>query len=136
MRNQDGSLWAFGFDGGGQLGDGGNTNRNAPFQLREGGVAAVSAGELHSLLLAQDDTVWAFGYNDSGRLGTGDALDQHAPRQVASGVAQIAAGGSHTLLLGHDGSVRAAGSNGSGQIGLGPGVREARNFTTLVLPGK
>src|SRR3546814_18102562 len=68
MLKTDGSLWMVGFDGGGQLGDGGNINRKPPFPLRSG-ICAISAGSFHSLILDEHAKLWAFGYNGSGQPG-------------------------------------------------------------------
>src|SRR3546814_4163626 len=76
------SLWMVVFDGGGQLGDGGNINRKTPFPLRSG-ICAISAGSFHSLILDETAKLWAFGYNGSGQLGSGDTPDLREPQHVA-----------------------------------------------------
>src|SRR3546814_7789285 len=82
MLKTDGSLWMVGFDGGGQLGDGGNINRKTPFPLRSG-ICAISAGSFHSLILDETAKLWAFGYNGSGQLGSGDTPDLSSYARVA-----------------------------------------------------
>ena len=66
----DGTVWAWGYNGRGELGDGTTTQRSSPV-LVSGltGVMAVEAGEFHSLAIKSDGTVWAWGYNGDGELG-------------------------------------------------------------------
>lgn len=119
----DGSLWAWGNNQYGQLGNNSTVSRSGPVQtaiLSE--VAAVAAGVRYSLALKQDGTVWAWGQNDKGELGDGTVQARHVPVQVAglSGMTRIAgAVGYHALGLKDDGTVRAWGLNESGQLGDG-----------------
>ena len=70
----DGTVWAWGRNYYGQLGDGSTTNRLTPVQVSGlTGVIAL-AGQNHSLALKSDDTVWACGDNASGQLGNGTQL--------------------------------------------------------------
>jgi alpha-tubulin suppressor-like RCC1 family protein len=112
----DGTVWTWGINTFGQLGDGTKRNfRVLPMQV-EGisGVVAVSAGNWHSVALKADGTVWAWGDNQSGQIGDGSAfLNRAAPVQVAglSGITHIACGETYTIALKNDGTVWAWGSN-------------------------
>ena len=65
----DGTVWSWGRNNFGQLGDNTNTNRLLPVQVQGlSGVSAISAGYYHSLALKNDGTVWAWGYNSYGQL--------------------------------------------------------------------
>lgn len=114
----DGSLWACGQNGYGQLGDGSKINR-ATLALVMQGVAAVAPGTYHTLILKTDGTVWATGRNISGYLGDGTTKDRLTPVHVMTGAVAIAAGAAHSLFLKTDGTLWATGWNKFGQLGSG-----------------
>lgn len=76
----DGTLWAWGKNDVGQLGDGGTANRYIPVQL---GTAtnwdSVSCGYQHSVALRTDGSLWSWGTNDFGQLGNGGTTAVAAP---------------------------------------------------------
>ena len=122
---EDGSVWAWGGNAWGELGDGSSgvdAHREVPVQVVGlTNVRSVAAGGFHSLAVREDGTVWAWGKNDSGQLGDGSTVDRSSPVQVAglANVRSVAAGGRHSLALLEDGSVWAWGDNGFGQLGDG-----------------
>lgn len=121
LRN-DGTVWAWGYNVGGELGDGTNTNRNTPVQVRDlTGITAISAGELHTLALKNDGTVWAWGKNYYGQFGDGTTTNSNTPVQISglTDVRTISAGAFNTIALKNDGTVWAWGLNSSGQLGNG-----------------
>ncbi|WP_295578492.1 hypothetical protein [uncultured Lamprocystis sp.] len=87
----DDSLWAWGYNAYGQLGDGTTDDRSTPVQVLTG-VAAVAAGWFHSLALKTDGSLWASGGNWNGQLGDGTTTERHTPVRVLTGVAALAAG--------------------------------------------
>jgi alpha-tubulin suppressor-like RCC1 family protein len=106
----DGSLWAWGWNQHGQLGDGTTTNRTAPVHVSGlTNVVAATGGTVFTVALTGDGAVWRWGHG------------QKTPVQVAglTGVTAIAAGAAHALALKADGTVWAAGANESGQLGIG-----------------
>jgi alpha-tubulin suppressor-like RCC1 family protein len=116
----DGTLWAWGYNISGQVGDGTQTNRNSPVQVGTAtNWAAVACGGAHTVALKNDGTLWAWG--TSSALGDGSGLPRSSPVQVgnASDWATVAAGFSHTVAVKSDGTLWAWGSNGAGQVGDG-----------------
>lgn len=114
----DGSLWAYGYNGQGQLGTGDNTSRRSPIQVASG-VAQIAAGSNHSLFVKTDGTLWAMGNNGEGMLGRGNTTSSNVPVQIDSGVANVSAGDGHSLYVKTNGTVWAMGRNNYGQLGNG-----------------
>jgi alpha-tubulin suppressor-like RCC1 family protein len=118
----NGSAWAWGSNGQGQLGDGTATSRRSPVSVVGGfsNWTAVSAGRYHSLGTRADGTVWAWGLNGQGRLGDGTITARSSPVSVVGGFADwtgISAGLSHSLGTRADGSAWAWGLNTFGRLG-------------------
>jgi alpha-tubulin suppressor-like RCC1 family protein len=125
VRKIDGTVWACGNNGYGELGDGTTTNRSTPVQVSGlTGIIAVAGGSYHSLFLKKDGTVWACGWNNTGQLGDGTFIDRSTPVQVngLTGIIAIAAeygGNGHSMFLKNDGTLWVCGSNNQGQLGDG-----------------
>ncbi|MFN3532324.1 MAG: carboxypeptidase regulatory-like domain-containing protein [Candidatus Brocadia sp.] len=125
----DGTVWAWGQNDFGQLGNGTTSDSTIPVQVLSvpgktdnfSGATAITGGWSYSVALKSDSTVWAWGRNDFGQLGNGTTSDSTVPVQVSnlSGVLAIAGGGFHSLGLKSDGTVWAWGDNSYGQLGNG-----------------
>jgi alpha-tubulin suppressor-like RCC1 family protein len=128
----DGTVWAWGYNYDGELGNGVATTTGCkcvptPAQVPGlAGVMAIAGGDHHSLALKSDGTVWAWGYNYDGELGNGAATTTGCrcvptPTQVPglAGVTAIAGGAYHSLALKSDGTVWAWGYNYDGELGNG-----------------
>jgi len=121
----DGTVWAWGDNGYGQIGDGTQVQRLSAVAVSGlSGVIAISSRYNHTVALKADGTVWTWGQNSRGQLGDGTTTQRLAPVQVQglSDVTSIAAGAEHTLALKRDGTVWAWGNNSSGQLGDGTGT--------------
>jgi alpha-tubulin suppressor-like RCC1 family protein len=79
----DGTVWTWGFNDHGQLGDGTTTNRATPVQVASlSGVKAIAAAMWHTVALKSDGTIWAWGDNQYGELGDGTTTGSLTPVQV------------------------------------------------------
>jgi alpha-tubulin suppressor-like RCC1 family protein len=118
----DGTLWAWGYNYYGQLGNGTTNNISSPVQI---GVAtnwaSVSNGDLNSFAIKSDGTLWAWGYNSYGALGDGTTTHRYAPVQIGTGSnwASVSSGGYHLLAIKNDGTLWTCGNNWFGQLGDG-----------------
>jgi alpha-tubulin suppressor-like RCC1 family protein len=135
---QDGTLWAWGDNCSGQLGDGTATARKRPVQvLGVYSAWAIAAGASHGLAITGDG-VMAWGANAKGQLGDGTTTTRKTPVLIPEtyNVSAIAAGGSHSLAwvwVGDAGELQAWGNNSDGQ--LGDGTTTTRK-TPIVVPGQ
>lgn len=128
----DGTVWSWGSNWYGQVGDGSTTQRLTPVQVPGlSQVLAISAGRGHSLALRADGAVFAWGNGSSGQLGLGSVASSSVPvatSRLGRGVVAIAAGAEHSLALRTDGGVAGQlwrwGRNASGE--LGDGTQTAR----------
>ncbi|MFH1004742.1 MAG: T9SS type A sorting domain-containing protein [Bacteroidota bacterium] len=128
----DGTVWTWGANGSGQLGNGTTTSKSTPVQVLGlggvgflAGITAVASGEDHSHALKNDGTVWSWG---SYPLGDGTGNGSLFPVQVIgpggidflTGITAIAGGEHyHFRTLRNDGTVWTWGSNDNGELGNG-----------------
>jgi alpha-tubulin suppressor-like RCC1 family protein len=114
-----GTLWAWGLNQNGQLGDGTTVSRAVPVQIgKDTDWAFVSAGKGHALAIKTSGILYAWGRNFNGQLGDGTVISKLVPTKI--GVATwltASAGETHTLGLQKDGTLWAWGGGADGQIG-------------------
>jgi alpha-tubulin suppressor-like RCC1 family protein len=137
----DGTLWAWGWNAYGQLGDGSTVQRSTPVRVTSlTDVVAVAAGHEHSLALTGDGRVWAWGRNASGQLGDGTTTNRTLPVAIAglAGTTALSAGNDFSLALVTDGSAEGSvwswGSNASGQLGDGTTLPASCPFASSRFP--
>ena len=127
---QNGGVYAWGYNGRGQLGSGNTADSSTPMPINSlsSGVTAIAGGGLHSLAL-QNGAVFAWGSNAYAQLGDDSITNSSTPLAISSlssGVTAIAAGDSHSLAV-QNGAVYAWGGNSEGELGSGTTVWEQRN---------
>ena len=118
----DGSVWSWGENFHGELGDGSHTDHLTPMPVANlHQIVRIAAGDGFGLAVQADGSVWAWGINDVGQLGNGSRTDAATPVKLAAptNVVQVAAGSAHSLALRANGEVWAWGYNQSGQVGNG-----------------
>jgi Alpha-tubulin suppressor and related RCC1 domain-containing proteins len=129
----DGSLWAWGSNSFGELGDGTQQDRSVPIEIMDD-VIAISAGSSSSFAIKSDGSLWAWGSNTYGDLGNGISGEDRyelMPIQIAVDVAAISSGNHHSLALKNDGSLWTWGFNEFGQ--LGDGTRQRSSIPINIL---
>lgn len=127
----DGTVWGWGINNQGQLGDTTTADRSTPVQTAGlTNVTAIGAGMFYSVALKSNGTVWLWGAG--GGLGSTTNIVRTTPEQLTgiSNVIAISAGGGHLLMLKNDKTVWACGGNQFGQ--LGDGTSTPRPFPVQV----
>ena len=118
----DGTLWAWGNNSDGEVGDGSANERISPVQIGAGKWIAISAGHSHSLAIKADGTLWSWGNNYQGCLGL-NTIEPYILKPTQVGTATdwtyIAAGHSLSFGIKRDGSLWGWGINLNGDVGNG-----------------
>jgi hypothetical protein len=130
----DGTVWAWGSNAYGEIGDGTTTLRASPVHVSGlAGVVAVAAARNSSYAVTSTGAVYAWGRNDYGQLGLGDTTQRSRPTAIPglSGVRSISAGAFHAVAARSDGSVRAWGFNSYGNVGDGT---TSRRLSPVAVP--
>jgi alpha-tubulin suppressor-like RCC1 family protein len=140
----DGSLWAWGWNEFGQLGDGTETDRHTPVKVMDG-VVAAGAGANHSMAVKADGSLWVWGLNEYGQLGFeggvvhrgilwDGATVQPTPKKLMDGVTAVCAGDAYGMAIKTDGSLWAWGWNANGQLGFEGGNAVGETYAAIVQP--
>ena len=142
---KDGTVWTWGENKYGQLGDGTYKNKYYPVCVKgpKGigylqNIVDIKAGAYHVLALSKDGTVWAWGDNQFGQLGDGSFISKKYPVKVKnfsgngelSDIVKIECGAFHSCAINKNGEVLMWGKNMKGQ--LGNGTYEDRNLPVFV----
>lgn len=125
---EDGSLWTWGDNSSGKLGDGTTEFRLDPVKIMEN-VALVSLGGDHSAAVKKDGTLWMWGDNGNYQLGDGTRDDHMKPVKLMDNVRSVSLGYKHSAAITEDGGLWLWGSNYSGAIG--PGGSSIIQFTPV-----
>jgi alpha-tubulin suppressor-like RCC1 family protein len=136
MLKADGTVWTWGADDQGQLGDDAALgNKASPVQVSGlTNVIEIAAGGYHTLALRSDGTVWSWGRDDVGQLGNDASLaNQPVPVQVSGSslTRGIAAGALHSHRITYTGAVLGWGFNGYGQLGTNTTTNAPTPVSTL-----
>ena len=118
----DGTLWLWGFNTSGELGDNTTTSRSSPVQTVSAGTnwKQVSSGSFHTAAIKTDGTLWLWGLNSNGELGTNNTTNRSSPVQTVSAGTnwkQVSMGSFHTAAIKTDGTLWVWGRNNYGQLG-------------------
>jgi alpha-tubulin suppressor-like RCC1 family protein len=129
---QDGTVWCWGRNTDGELGNGTTTDSGYASQVPGlSGIVTLASGEFHTCAVDSSGIVSCWGLNQSAQLGDGTTTNRLSPTPInnarpgsaylPAGTVSIVAGSSHTCALSFDGYVRCWGSNANGQVGASDG---------------
>lgn len=128
----EGSLWCWGFNGDGRLGDGTFSDRSSPTAVVNFSSQTVmaSGGLFHTCAVKNTGGVWCWGQASDGQLGNNSTAATANPAAVhgmSSGVLEVGAGHYHSCARKSDRTVWCWGKNDHGQLGNG-------SFTNSLTP--
>jgi len=114
----DGTVWAWGQNKYGQLGNGNKKNTYNPVEINITDVKELSLGTDYTIAVKNDGTLWAWGRNNYGQLGDGTKTDRTLPKQInINDVKTAFAGSRNTKVLKNDGTVWTWGDSLYGELG-------------------
>jgi len=114
----DGTLWTWGSNNYGQLGDGTNIDSKIPKKVMDD-VSSFSIGEGSILALKNDGTLWSWGDNYMGQLGNGTFTSSNTPQKIMDNVFYAHHENCSCVVIKKDGSVWSWGNNSDGKLGVG-----------------
>ena len=132
--DSEGNIYAWGWGGEGQLGNGENNNSNVPILVKKEGtglegktIKKVMAGGMFSMVLTSDGSLYSWGKNSYGQIGDGTtnnynlavAVKTEGTPMAGKTVVDFSISNEHTVALTSDGQIYAWGRNESGQLGDG-----------------
>jgi alpha-tubulin suppressor-like RCC1 family protein len=118
----DGTLWAWGYNNTGQVGNGTVVNQNIPVQIgTDTDWVTVGAGYYHSFAIKSNGTLWGWGYNLNRQLGNNSNNDSLTPIQIGTDTnwSKISGGEDFTIAIKTNGTLWTWGSDSQGQMGNG-----------------
>ncbi len=136
----DGSVWAWGYNAHGGLGQNNTTNEDVPFEVLKGAdsscatylcnITSIAGSPANGSVLAVDTSghVWTWGYGTNGILGNNNNVDQWTPVEVVNGadaacatylcnIRSVNNNGVSNMALDYNGHVWAWGYNAEGELG-------------------
>jgi alpha-tubulin suppressor-like RCC1 family protein len=132
----DGTLWLWGINTNGQLGDGTAVVKKSPVQTIAGGTnwKQVACGYFTAAAIKTDGTLWTWGDNTNGGLGDGTVVQKSSPVQTIAGGTnwkQVSLGNYFTSAIKTDGTLWTWGDNTWGQLGNNTDVKKSSPIQTI-----
>lgn len=130
----NGTIWAWGSNYYGEIGDGTNSNKNVPTASGStSGWQSIVAGGMVTFAIKTDGTLWAAGMNTAGQLGDGTMVNRNILTRIGTDTnwktisTHKSTDFTHTLAIKNNGTLWAWGENAEGQLGNG-------TYTNIMLP--
>ncbi len=122
IKNLDGSLWCWGNNESGQLGNNTTTSVSSPRSISSESWQTVVTGDKHSCAIDENDALYCWGKNDAGQVGNGTTIPQEEPAAIATNAdwRDISLGKNHSCAIKNDNFLWCWGSNTSLQLGHSP----------------
>ena len=130
---QDGSLYMWGYNEWGNIGDGTTEDRDMPTKILDH-VISVSSGYDRSGAITQDGSLYMWGCNDEGQIGDGTTENRYKPTKILDHVISVSLGNNHSGAITQDGSLYMWGNNERGNIGDGT-TEDRYTPTKITIPG-
>jgi len=133
----DNSLWTWGYNILGQLGDNSTTNRSSPVQVMtksQDWFKVSAGGSGHMAGIKTDGSLWLWGGNAYGELGDNTINHRSSPVQTVAGGTNwkyVSCGYKHTAAIKNDGTLWVWGFNGVGQLGDNTVIMRSSPIQTL-----
>ena len=132
----DGTLWVWGRNIYGRIGDNTTADRSSPVQTIAGGTnwSKVACGYFHTAAIKTDGTLWTWGDGQFGELGNNSGGGRNSPGQMVtfgSNWTKLACGKHHTAAIKTDGTLWVWGLNNSGQLGDNTTVHRSSPIQTI-----
>lgn len=122
----DGTLWGWGPNGAGLVGDDTTISRSSPVQIGSLTWSDVDYADNNVAAIKTDGSLWVWGANTYGNLGLNLATVavRSSPVQLGSEYnwTKVAVGNSHMIALKSDGTMWGWGENFGGQLGLNDAI--------------
>ncbi len=115
---EDGSLYLWGSNSSGQLGNGTKEDSSIPIKVMEN-VTSVSLGYSHSAAITEDGSLYLWGDNYYGKLGNETWYNSNIPIKIMENVASVSLGRDHSAAITKEGSLYLWGNSYYGQLGNG-----------------
>ena len=135
VLKKDGTVWSWGWNDYGQLGDGSFESKNKPVQAKIKNIVKVSSGGLHSVALTTEGTVFAWGANSFSQLGKSSNRNYATPVKIFAlkNIVSVVAGDMHSIAVKANGTVQTWGSNNNYQLGTAEALSSSTPISAMTL---